>query len=152
MQSEASSVRQALAELWVAGLADGLPAALEAEGTPLRLPTYPFCGPVWMHPLAVAKSISASPERDEPTRAAAVTGEQPHPRDVLRGAWCEFLGRDEVDDQADFFELGGDSLTLLRIASRLSDSIGVRISVRDLIKNPIFSSQLQLLETKRTSL
>ncbi len=48
--------------------------------------------------------------------------------------WAVELGLDEVNVSASTFELGGDSLTALRIATGIEKSIGLRISMLDLLR------------------
>lgn len=46
---------------------------------------------------------------------------------TLAASWAEALGLEEVELDADFFELGGDSLAALEIAAAASDRFGVEV-------------------------
>ncbi|GLY53410.1 non-ribosomal peptide synthetase [Lentzea sp. NBRC 102530] len=56
--------------------------------------------------------------------------------EALCRVWAEVLGRDEVGADDDFFALGGDSITSLRLTSRVRRSFGVEVSPRDLFDAP----------------
>lgn len=43
--------------------------------------------------------------------------------------WCRVLGVDEPDDEADFFELGGDSLRAVEFMRAVKDRTGVDIDL-----------------------
>lgn len=63
---------------------------------------------------------------------------------TLRLAWKSHLDVSEFDDDDDFFELGGDSLAVLKIVSDLS-SAGYALSLTDFYERPTFRGQLALL-------
>ncbi|PWK86299.1 non-ribosomal peptide synthase protein (TIGR01720 family)/amino acid adenylation domain-containing protein [Lentzea atacamensis] len=56
--------------------------------------------------------------------------------EALCREWAEVLGRDEVGTDDDFFALGGDSISSLRLMSRVRRSFGVEVSPRDLFDAP----------------
>ncbi len=49
----------------------------------------------------------------------------------LAALWARALGRDEVAADADFFQLGGDSLIAVRIVRAIRERFGVAVSVGD---------------------
>lgn len=49
----------------------------------------------------------------------------------IAALWGECLGGREVGAQDDFFALGGNSLTGIKIIERVTQDHGVRLSVRD---------------------
>jgi len=51
--------------------------------------------------------------------------------------WKEILNIDRVSVTDNFFELGGHSLLATRVASRVADSFGLRISLRRIFERPI---------------
>jgi len=70
-----------------------------------------------------------------------------HP--LLRSAWAQAFALPEVNDDADFFELGGDSLTAVQIGSVLKRELGADLDLFSmLLDHPTlgaFASALQLL-------
>jgi amino acid adenylation domain-containing protein/non-ribosomal peptide synthase protein (TIGR01720 family) len=92
-----------------------------------------------------------SPESEvvnEETRSAA-------PRDLIAGVvaaiWCEVLGLPQVDERADFFALGGHSLTATRVISRLRKSLNVELPLRDLFEYPTVAALAARIEQARRS-
>ncbi|CAL9608538.1 Dimodular nonribosomal peptide synthase [Nocardiopsis dassonvillei] len=54
----------------------------------------------------------------------------------LSALFGHFLGREGVDPDQDFFRSGGDSLTALRLITRVRSQYGVELSVRDFFADP----------------
>lgn len=117
-----------------AGLPDGLPdggptlrrlAAELRELTARRLPTVPAPG----------RFTLVAGLDDPPDRAAAVRREITlSPRvAVLARIWTQFFGADAVRADADFFDLGGDSLAAVRLLAILEDELGEDALTPDLI-------------------
>jgi FkbM family methyltransferase len=63
-------------------------------------------------------------------RAATVTGRA---SSVLSGAWTQLFGAGSDTPDADFFDLGGDSLTAVRLLVKIEDQLGEEIIEPDLI-------------------
>ncbi len=51
---------------------------------------------------------------------------------ALAGIWGEVLGREQVGIHDDFFHLGGDSIVLLRLASRIHNQLGMETELKEL--------------------
>ena len=66
--------------------------------------------------------------------------------DMLAGIWQELLGVDRVGRNDNFFDLGGHSLMLTRLASRLSDILDVDVRLNDLFSTPSLDSMGALVE------
>ncbi|GGY37539.1 amino acid adenylation domain-containing protein [Streptomyces djakartensis] len=66
--------------------------------------------------------------------------------EVLRGLFAEFVGVAGAGIDDDFFELGGDSLAAIRLVSRIRDTMGLDLSVRDLFAAPTVSRLMDRLD------
>ncbi|MFI5571776.1 amino acid adenylation domain-containing protein [Streptomyces sp. NPDC051740] len=77
----------------------------------------------------------ALPPPDDTPRATG--GGQPHNRTeaVLAEVWAHVLGHDAVGVHDDYFALGGDSITMLRVRAE-AEARGLRFSLTDLLRNP----------------
>ncbi|MEU5984938.1 SDR family NAD(P)-dependent oxidoreductase [Streptomyces sp. NPDC047434] len=54
----------------------------------------------------------------------------------IRTFWSQALGIPDIDEDADFFELGGNSLTAIELMGRIHDRFGVELSVALLFECP----------------
>ncbi|WP_432279282.1 amino acid adenylation domain-containing protein [Nocardia brasiliensis] len=87
-------------------------------------------------PLTVSGKVdrAALPEPEQGTRgyrAPATPTEQ-----LVADLFAELLGVDRVGADDDFFALGGHSLSAMRVTSRLSATVDVRIGVREVFEAP----------------
>ncbi|MFI0982573.1 amino acid adenylation domain-containing protein [Streptomyces sp. NPDC021093] len=64
--------------------------------------------------------------------------------DVLREAWKSVLGVTAVDPDANFFELGGDSISTVRLASKLREQ-GYELSLTDVFRCPTLHALASLV-------
>jgi phthiocerol/phenolphthiocerol synthesis type-I polyketide synthase E len=65
--------------------------------------------------------------------------------DRIAGVWRELLGLDLVGRHDNFFELGGNSLIALKVASRLTKELGVKLPVVSLFEGPTVSALAKLV-------
>lgn len=56
--------------------------------------------------------------------------------EVIREIYAEVLGRQKVASDADFFLLGGHSLSAMRVMARLGRRLSVKITIEDILSNP----------------
>ncbi|MBG0566558.1 non-ribosomal peptide synthetase [Actinoplanes aureus] len=63
--------------------------------------------------------------------------------------WCEALGIDECGPDVDLLELGGNSLSGMRIAARVSDHFGVAIRFRDVLENRTPAGLAEYIELRQ---
>lgn len=81
------------------------------------------------------ESTSRLQQRTGPDGAAdhgdAPAGAPPSLVREIADMWGEFLGGREVGPEDDFFAVGGNSLTGIKIIDRVARDHGVRLSVRD---------------------
>nr|WP_315033462.1 non-ribosomal peptide synthetase [uncultured Chryseobacterium sp.] len=59
--------------------------------------------------------------------------------------WKELLGDISIGVQDDFFQLGGNSLILIRLISRIHKSFGIEINIRKAFENRTISAQRELI-------
>lgn len=61
-------------------------------------------------------------------------------RERVRSAWAEALSTDDLDEDDNFFALGGDSVCAARLARRLSGELGVEVKARAVFDHPTFGA------------
>ncbi|MBT2748500.1 amino acid adenylation domain-containing protein, partial [Lysobacter sp. ISL-42] len=75
-----------------------------------------------------------------PDQSAVLSREYEAPQGEIESAiaavWQELLGLEQVGRHDHFFELGGHSLLAVQVASRLRQSLGLEIPLRDLFARP----------------
>ena len=85
-----------------------------------------------------------------PREVRSGTAEQVAPRNdlerALGAAWCEVLQLDSVGVQENFFEVGGSSLLLARLQSRLRQAIGREVPFVEMFRHPTIESLARSLE------
>ncbi|RAJ76809.1 tyrocidine synthetase-3 [Chitinophaga dinghuensis] len=65
----------------------------------------------------------------------------------LTALWSRLLNRDAISVMDNFFEQGGHSLKLSRLAAQLHQEFDVRIPLRDLFSHPVLEDQARLIES-----
>ncbi|MGW3360517.1 type I polyketide synthase [Streptomyces bungoensis] len=161
----------ALAGLWTMGLPVDA-AALTGDGRPAHLPGHAFSGPRLLAPAAVPRAASpggrspregAAPQEAPrafpaaartPAATATPVGEEAAPavgRRTLAGSvaalWADLLGSPGLSAESDFYDLGGDSLQLVRLARRIKEDLGVRVPVRRLMTGTTLGQHTALVES-----
>lgn len=68
---------------------------------------------------------------------------------VVLSAWKECLGLEEVNNDADFFDLGGDSLIAIDLLSRIGKEICKAIDPNSLIVAPTINKLVELISSDR---
>ncbi len=85
-----------------------------------------------------------------PSRDTAGVGDLVEPRSAteewLTRAYAEILGLDKVGVLDDFFELGGSSLSAVRLLARLREQLGVGLQSRHLYESPRVMDLARLIE------
>ncbi|MFL6290868.1 MAG: amino acid adenylation domain-containing protein, partial [Thermoanaerobaculia bacterium] len=84
--------------------------------------------------------------REVRAEAAAFTAPRNDLERAIAGAWREVLGLDQVGVQESFFEVGGSSLLLARLQSRLRQALGREIPFVELFRHPTIESLAKSLE------
>jgi non-ribosomal peptide synthase protein (TIGR01720 family) len=70
---------------------------------------------------------------------------------LIAAAWRTVLGRDSLDANENFFELGGDSIKAIQIVTRLAEA-GIRLEVADLFESPTVAQLASRLRTGGSSI
>jgi phthiocerol/phenolphthiocerol synthesis type-I polyketide synthase E len=135
----------ALGQLWAAGI-DADWTRLRAAEPPHRvsLPGYPFARQKhWVEPRITAEDQDG-PIPAEATTASVLTNGSHASNDApsrqqqieaaLQRIWAQSLGIDTIDRTADFFELGGDSVSAIGIANNMAKE-GFDLSPQDLFEH-----------------
>ncbi|WP_143665644.1 acyl carrier protein, partial [Streptomyces sp. st115] len=94
---------------------------------------------------AVERVPSVS-ERVSESESGVVAGEETVA--VLRRLFSEVLDHPDVRDEDSFFDLGGHSLTAMRLIARVKEHFGVRVPVRTLMKKPKLRSLAGEIESR----
>ena len=104
----------------------------------IPLPTYPFERQrYWIEaPLSPRAAPSA------PQRSSQTSSEQ-----TLVAIWRQVLGIEQIGVQDDFFDLGGDSLLIAQIVSRIQRAFGIEIAPYVLFEKPTVAELTEHLET-----
>ena len=63
----------------------------------------------------------------------------------LAKIWCEVLGVEQVGRHGNFFELGGDSITSLRLVSKINHQLNCQLSVRNIFEQQTLKEQALLV-------
>ena len=66
--------------------------------------------------------------------------------EILIKIWQDILGRERVGIRDDFFGIGGHSLKVTRLASRIYKTWGIKIGIRELFANPVLLDQAKLID------
>lgn len=140
--SALSTVLDAAGGLWSRGFSLAWDRMQPAKRRHVPLPTYPFqrkrLAPSTFPPESSAPPVRADPQpaRSDPHQvhtAATAMGERER---LLADAFREVLGLQEIMVDANFFDLGGDSLIAVRLAAVIRRVFGVKLPVRTIVQSP----------------
>jgi acyl carrier protein len=67
---------------------------------------------------------------------------------LLAGLWAEVLGRERVSIDESFFDLGGHSLLLARVQTKLAETLGREVPLLKLIEHPTVGALAAWLEAE----
>jgi amino acid adenylation domain-containing protein len=85
----------------------------------------------------------------DPVDAGAGVGDTVEPRTALEreiaAMWTEVLAVDCVGAETDFFDIGGHSLKLMQLASRMEQAFGLRMALARLFDAPTVAAQATLV-------
>ncbi|MEH0971307.1 SDR family NAD(P)-dependent oxidoreductase [Micromonospora sp. CPCC 205546] len=94
-------------------------------------------------------TVEAAETVAEPVRTIGTTFVAPQTpvQRELAQLWCESLGLTQVGIDDDFFLLGGSSLTVVQLASRIRERLSVELSAADMFEYPTIRRLAGLLDT-----
>jgi len=67
---------------------------------------------------------------------------------VLADIWASVLGRDRISATANFFDLGGHSLVIMRLVAQIRTAFGVDLSIRTVFSVPTVRAMAAEIETR----
>ncbi len=71
---------------------------------------------------------------------------------ALEKIWCNILGLNKISTNANFFELGGDSLASIRLVSDIITKLNTKIEIKDIFEYPTISELAKYIDsTKETA-
>jgi acyl carrier protein len=105
-------------------------------------------------PSVVGETTVAEPEKwgsaelqSRPELSTAYDAPQSDVERRLASIWGELLGIDRIGRHDDFFELGGHSLLATRVLARVQDSLGTRLTLREVFDSPTVQKMASRLES-----
>ncbi|MBO1335675.1 MupA/Atu3671 family FMN-dependent luciferase-like monooxygenase [Streptomyces sp. VRA16 Mangrove soil] len=70
--------------------------------------------------------------------------------EALRAVWQSVLGVDELPDDANFFDLGGNSITAIRLVNRVREELRAEIALADFFADATLSAMARQLAPQET--
>lgn len=149
-----------LGQLWSAGVPVDWTAVTGPKHHIVSVPGYSFAHDRhWVAPQPINRT-GRSPEMQLVTdassngngsgRAQVSAGGQSHTETVLRQIWMQCLGLNSIGRTDNFFDLGGDSLIAIGIATNASNA-GLDVSPQDLYANPTLTALATHVDAKYAS-
>lgn len=68
---------------------------------------------------------------------------------ALQEFWAELLNHSSIGLDDSFFQLGADSITVLKLIFRIQQSFGLRLLYRDIFENPTINLQACLIKKRQ---
>ena len=142
--ADCAEVLGSVGTLWTMGYPVDV-SLLCAGGQRIHLPVYPFAGATWIAREATA--VGSAPVEAHIARSSpqSVPGSARTPRTLLEELWMELLGHAHLSEDADFFELGGDSMLITNLAQRVEKELGVRVPLRDMLAGRTLGRQATIV-------
>jgi amino acid adenylation domain-containing protein len=75
-----------------------------------------------------------------------VTAPRTHLETALSLVWCEALGLQSIGVDTNFFDAGGHSLLIVRVQSKITETLGAEVSIIDLFRFPTIAALAQHLD------
>jgi acyl transferase domain-containing protein len=105
----------------------------------------------WMNP---GRALQSSEKADgakhaRPQLGTAFVAPRTELEQQIATVWQDFLGIEQISIHDSFFELGGDSLLAIQLASYLYSDLEVNIQVQELLEAPTIASIAELIQRKQ---
>jgi acyl-coenzyme A synthetase/AMP-(fatty) acid ligase/acyl carrier protein len=97
----------------------------------------------------VDRQALPAPGRSRPNLAAAYVAPCSPIEETLAGIWAELLELECVGVHDDFFELGGDSILVMQVLSRMREKLEVELSLQQFFKTPTIAGLARSVEEAR---
>lgn len=122
-------------------------------GRRIHLPTYPFYGPKWMAPEVVQglrsdnTNSQTKAQSNNNYKIGGLLPEKPKDvRTILLSLWSDILRYDNVNDDSDFFSLGGDSLLITSLIRKVNQTFNIKVPPKKMLSAKRLSCQITLIE------
>ncbi|OBA59289.1 polyketide synthase [Mycobacterium sp. 1100029.7] len=146
-----------LGQLWSAGVPVDWTPATGPKRHIVSVPGYSFARERhWVDPKPVSRidsaidAVPAAATNGAGRRTEVTVNGQSHTEAVLRQIWMQCLGLNSIGRTDNFFDLGGDSLIAIGIATNASNA-GLDVSPQDLYGNPTLATLAAHVDTKYAS-
>jgi thioesterase domain-containing protein len=87
-----------------------------------------------------------SPESTSPSAGESYVTARTRTENVLVRIWCELLNLSQVGVYDNFFALGGHSLMVIRLISKIKSTLNVTLSVLEFFKNPTIEQMARVID------
>ncbi|HEX5759683.1 MAG TPA: amino acid adenylation domain-containing protein, partial [Thermoanaerobaculia bacterium] len=153
--ASAASEKRLVAYVVPRGSAEGLVTALRAHLAE-RLPDYMvpsafvFLGALPMAPTGkVDRRALPAPDRARPALETAYAAPAGADEEALARIWEELLGRERIGAHDNLFALGGHSLLVAQIVSRVRQELGVELPIPEIFEHPTIAALAPRLAAAR---
>jgi len=149
------TIQENVAQLWTAGY-DVDWRAFDQGYSRRRVPapTYPFeLKSCWVE--QPKGNLGSNTGLEPRTAASVVAGGDAHtesvvvqrtPEEWVRTIWRDVLGAEAIEPDDNFLYLGGESLNLIQVQSRLNKALRLNLTLQDLMKRTQFGELVAFLE------
>lgn len=95
------------------------------------------------------RSALPAPEETDALQAAVAQAPADAVEEALLGVWQKVLGRDDIGVNDNFFALGGHSLTITQVFSRIPKLFEVKLGLSELFQQPTIAGQAALIRNRQ---
>ncbi|BAS60152.1 amino acid adenylation domain-containing protein (plasmid) [Leptolyngbya boryana NIES-2135] len=97
----------------------------------------------------VDRKALPAPEQVRPELEAAYIAPRNSIESTLAAIWAEVLGLEQIGVYDDFFDLGGHSLLLTQVTSRIHNALGIDLPMRQLFDAPTIAALAEVIADKQ---